>query len=683
MARTAWSRSVGLFAMATFSMASEPAITASSSASVEADRSTWFSGDIDRRESPVDLRFLDPAKPGDHGFLGTYAGHFVFADGTPARFWGATVAGDALFGRDRERMAKQAERLAKLGFNLVRIRHQDASRVHPNLYLDGSPDTQQTNDEALDALDYFIASCIKAGLYVQYDLHDDRSFRAGDDVPGFAEMNDVSRHRDGQGKGYCYFNRRIQDLMKAWQRAFWSHENPYLGRAYRDEPGIALAVISDDNDLTSHYGDLMLADRGNPYHRQLFLDDVQHFSADRPFDADTAARTSEPGPAKLYLNSRESAFFADMHADMRDAGCRIPVAGTTGCAAAWDLPAMADADFLATGGKADDDPLAIDPAHGAGFLARAALARVVGKPFTLAWSQAPRAEGRAIAMLQVAAMARLQDWDAAIVEDYARASFDATPSHATDVLDALDATDARESASDPAALALAPAAALMFRRGDLRVAKRTVGIVLAAERIHAARTGAEELPALRSGIERHRVVVALEHLPEVSGLQEPIEGTGTEDASHAETGATELASDTGEIHRDWLAAWQTIDAPRTVAAQGLIGGRQLAVGTATFAIATRCAVVCLQSLDETPVARSRRLLVSVCARVEADGGKRPWRSEPVLGSVTFANDAPSLRISTLDGEGNTRDVRALAGSGGTFTITLSARDRSHWFVIEP
>ena len=73
--------------------------------------------------SPVDLSFLNAAeKPaGKHGTLGVAGDQLVFADGTPARFWGANLTAYALFNTGLSDTVNQAKRLSKLGFNLVRI----------------------------------------------------------------------------------------------------------------------------------------------------------------------------------------------------------------------------------------------------------------------------------------------------------------------------------------------------------------------------------------------------------------------------------------------------------------------------------------------------------------------------------------------------------------------------------
>ena len=96
---------------------------------------TWYNDLLDINISPVDLSFLNAAeKPaGKHGTLGVAGDQLVFADGTPARFWGANLTAYALFQTGLSDTVNQAKRLSKLGFNLVRIHHFDSDWVKPNI----------------------------------------------------------------------------------------------------------------------------------------------------------------------------------------------------------------------------------------------------------------------------------------------------------------------------------------------------------------------------------------------------------------------------------------------------------------------------------------------------------------------------------------------------------------------
>ena len=65
-------------------------------------------------------------------------------------------------------------------------------------------------------------------------------------------------------------------------------------------------------------------------------------------------------------------------------------------------------------------------------------------------------------------------------------------------------------------------------------------------------------------------------------------------------------SDTGELRRDWEQGVYSIDTPRTQAAMGWIGGKQIKLADVEIAVTTRNATVAVQSLDERPISGHAR-----------------------------------------------------------------------------
>jgi hypothetical protein len=100
------------------------------------DTSRWYKNAFTWDNSPVDLSFLnrDDQPAGRRGFVKPVGDHFVFEDGTPARFWGGNLAAFAIFSTPRQNVARQAHRMAKLGYNLMRIHHHDSAWVDPNIF---------------------------------------------------------------------------------------------------------------------------------------------------------------------------------------------------------------------------------------------------------------------------------------------------------------------------------------------------------------------------------------------------------------------------------------------------------------------------------------------------------------------------------------------------------------------
>lgn len=117
------------------------------------DPKTWPDDKVDIKTSPVDLSFLNAnEKPaGKRGFVKASGEQLMFADNTPARFWGTNITSYALFRTSDEGIKQQAKRLSALGFNLVRLHHHDSPWVSPNIFgdRDQAHDTQQLSAESL------------------------------------------------------------------------------------------------------------------------------------------------------------------------------------------------------------------------------------------------------------------------------------------------------------------------------------------------------------------------------------------------------------------------------------------------------------------------------------------------------------------------------------------------------
>src|SRR5690606_16778667 len=88
---------------------------------------------------------------GSHGRLVRKGARLVFADGSPARFWGTNLSAYSLFHGDDASVRALARRLSALGFNLVRLHHHDSAWVEPNIFAAGS-DTRTLNRTAFAAL---------------------------------------------------------------------------------------------------------------------------------------------------------------------------------------------------------------------------------------------------------------------------------------------------------------------------------------------------------------------------------------------------------------------------------------------------------------------------------------------------------------------------------------------------
>ena len=183
------------------------------------------------------------APAGKYGFVAVKDGHFAFANGQRAKFFGINLAKDSVF-IAREQIDRLTDLFARAGINLVRIHHiDDATGIF-------SPqDGQYFLPERLDKVDYWIAKLKEHGIYLALDLNDYRTFRAADGA-----MNGETLGRGA--KPYAVFNRRLIELQLEYARKFLvEHVNPYTGLSYAGDPAIALVEMYDENGLFIRRGD--------------------------------------------------------------------------------------------------------------------------------------------------------------------------------------------------------------------------------------------------------------------------------------------------------------------------------------------------------------------------------------------------------------------------------------------
>ena len=352
-----------------------------------AETSSWHANALSADASPVDLSFLNHTPAGAKGFVRAEGDALVFEDGTPARFWGGNLAAYALF-RPKEEVDAHARRIAQLGYNLMRIHHHDSMAwVKPTVIDQGRDDSQHLAPEAMDRLDYLIKSLKEQGVYVWLDLHVGRLFKEGDvqsllgTIGGFEEI----ARRKGEIKGFCYFNETVQALMVDFNAKYLNHVNPYTGLAYKDDPAVMGVLVTNENDLTHHFGNLMLPDKKNPIHNAMFQKAVNAFCSDTGLPPGETWKTWVPGPSKIFLNQQEYEFGAAMQGNLRELGLRVPIATTNfwGNMAAYSLPSLALGGIVDAHSYGGAEAFQANPRYAPNYLSWIAAAQVHGKPVSI------------------------------------------------------------------------------------------------------------------------------------------------------------------------------------------------------------------------------------------------------------------------------------------------------------
>ena len=642
---------------------------------------SWSKDILDPNSSPVDLSFLNAAEvpAGKRGFLQASGDRLVFQDGTEARFWGTNITSYALFGTDHANIKRQARRLSQLGFNLVRIHHHDSDWVNPNIFGDEkAPDTRHLNPDALDKIDWWIKCLKDEGIYVWLDLHDGRRFKSGDNIDGFSEISHGGT--SAELKGYNYVNISIQRAMETFNEALLNHVNRYTGLRYADEPAIAVLLITNENDVTQHYGNALLGDKGVPYHSALYTKEADRFARQRGLSAGKVQRAWEFGPPKLFLNDLEQRFDTSMIGHLRQHGAKVPIVTTS----TWgnplsSLPALTSGDMIDVHLGSEVGELKKNPLVEPTLIDWAAAAHVAGKPLSITeWGVENRgglASDRHTIPLYLAATGNQQGWSVIMHFAYSQEPFGGRAT-----------ASIYHAYNDPAMFATLPAAALLFRSRHVRESGSIYAFVPAEDLLFGQRIDPRTSIMLRTAPARGKLVVVMPRTKALPWLEPSVVPGGANvlkdpKQSLLQRDSMEATSDSGELRRDWKRGIFTINTPATQAAMGAIGSVSIALNDIRISTTSTNATIAVQSLDAKPIRQSRKLLISLGANsVPRNGSSLPFYSEPVEGTLQI--HAPKgLRLYVRDQPGGEHRCAQMRYANGMYTIALSGEMKTYWLTM--
>jgi len=335
-----------------------------------------------------------------------------------------------------------------------------------------------------------------------------------------------------------------------------------------------------------------------------------------------------------------------------------------------------------------------DLAATANPIVEVASSTVAGKPmispeFNFPWPNEHRAE----CLPLMAAYACLQDWDGLLFYNYRP---DRQP------------LEMFGSQSDPVRWGQFPAAALLFHRQDVAVAKNTVSIAYSEEDIFTARPSHGRA---RTSPYRHWAYLSKVRNVYAQNVPDPVAPPPSGVTSDPQPRAAVLqvrnpgfqappvpeggyTSDTGELNLNPARRLFTIRTDRTKAAVGFLGqAGPIDLEGVIVHCRTPFAAIMVTALDDRPIVESRRLLVTAVARAENTGqafdsnksrvpqvGRLPVIVEPVEAEIELKrNDQATMY--PLDETGQRRPALPATVEGSTCRLSL-ADLRSPWCEIE-
>jgi hypothetical protein len=639
-----------------------------------------------------------------------------------ARFYGVNLCFSAQY-LPHEEADRLAERLARLGYNAVRLHHYEGELVER-----GPGAAGRLKPDKLDQLDYLFAALKRRGLYVTTDLFVSRPVPMADiyeGEPGTIGMDEF--------KMAVHVNDRAFENYQTFARALLGHENPYTKLRYAEDPALAwLSLVNEDcpgNFISSLKGKLR-DDWQRAWNRWLAARSPNRADLGRALDNlrgdEDPAKGNVPfqalngrGPGSVTFNT----FLAEVERDfyertrkfLRD-DLHCP-ALLTDCNA-WSNPVQMQA--VRAGFDYVDDHFYVDhpefmerpwslpsrcantsPITGGARGGRAcAFTRVFGKPFTITeFNYSAPGRFRGVGGILTGALGAVQDWDGLWRFAY---------SHNRENVARAGALNYFDIASDPLNLAAERASLCLFLRGDIRPAPHAVALAAEpGELLGTPKTSCDKTPSWPGLAWLTRVgwLVGNSAKPAENDLALPfadgaaMKGStekGIFDAlrerrwlpenSRANFEKNRFQSENGEVTIDAPANILTLDTPLT--AGGFApAGRRIETRAASIEVLDTDATVWVSSLDGQPIVASQRLLVTHLTDLQNSDTRYGDRSRQVLlawghlphlvhaGRAVVAlrlANASRAKVYSLAVTGKRLgEITTSVGAAGTLTIPVS------------
>lgn len=310
-----------------------------------------------------------------------------------------------------------------------------------------------------------------------------------------------------------------------------------------------------------------------------------------------------------------------------------------------------------------------------GNFARLAAHRVSGKAFTVSEYDHPAPSHYAAEMFpMIASFAATQDWDGFFQFDWG----------------GTNGTDGRINGyfslqQHPGKLAFLPAAALMFRLGEVAPARGAMRLSIPADEVEKLTSENISMTAAwkKAGVEMNEL---LKCRASVS-----FSGSGEPAVAREGRAGSQLAWDAD-------AALYTVDAPAAKAVVGRCTGQTTKLGGAEFAVKTNArnfAVLTLNTADGKPLAQSRRLLLVAAGNVENTGmgwnddhttvsnkwGSAPTVCEGIGAKVAFDTKLKSVKVFALDGSGARGGEVPSVLADGRLSFEIGPQFKTLWYEI--
>jgi hypothetical protein len=185
--------------------------------------------------SPIDLSYLNEKPAGKYGALKCDGDQFAFENlPGPVRFWGVCVGQNAVL-MDEASVRYLAQKLSKGGVNVV--------RVHAPVMDWGSLNPAKVDMDHLKRLQFFVHTMKEQGIYTYLSFYAPLWFdvKSGWNFPPPGTTK--------KPWSLLFFHKRMQDIYDSWLSTLLTRPNPYdQGLPLGQDPAVAIVeIVNDDN----------------------------------------------------------------------------------------------------------------------------------------------------------------------------------------------------------------------------------------------------------------------------------------------------------------------------------------------------------------------------------------------------------------------------------------------------
>ncbi len=322
-------------------------------------------------------------------------------------------------------------------------------------------------------------------------------------------------------------------------------------------------------------------------------------------------------------------------------------------------------------------PMVTDLADGNGGTLRAlAEYRIAGKPYSVSEYNHPAPNDyRAETLPLLATFAAFQDWDAIYLYDYG----DYGTGAQNDKINGFFGIS-----SDPAKTAFLPAAAMIFRAGELLMAPNYADATVPRAQQVVLQSASGAWNAATSGL--------------ISPFKERFSlALGDGDVEKTLALSTYPTAPSVRVGKTTAGATYTAMPSPPKPVVGYIGGQTVTLGTTTLtfpSFGSNFAAVTLTAMDQKPLVQSHRILLTLVGKVENQGmvwnadrtsvgdqwGQGPTLAEGIPATITLKTE-DLHQVWALDGTGKRVGTVPTVYAVGNLTFTVGPQFKTLWYEI--